>query len=222
MKRMSKKYLQMRLAGQTAAIEKKYSMEDITFTKYIKFLFLGCFIIGIVYANILGEEKLTGLGILNEYFIEKFKFTSIRKESIFFYILEERLPVIICILVFVFTSFRLIAGGVFIGWQGFSAGFLLSTAIIKYGIKGMALIGGAIFPHYLVYIPLYIIYLQLAAFLQQKTSCLKKETQASYSKSKRYAVSLFVVSLIFCAFIIGIFLESYVNPPLLKKILKIF
>lgn len=216
MRQLSKKYLQMKLAG------KPVKTGGTAFLKYIRFVFLGCFVIGIIYANILGEEKLTSFGILNEYFIEKFKFASIRKENLFFYILEERLPIMVLMLILVFTSFRLAAGSVFIGWQGFSAGFLLSTALIKYGMKGLVLIGGAAFPQYLIYIPIYIIYLHLASHLQHKIYCFKVEGQQSYNKSKVYAASLLVVSLIFCAFVTGIFLESYVNPPLLKKVLKIF
>ncbi|MFP3154581.1 stage II sporulation protein M [Lachnospiraceae bacterium ZAX-1] len=212
MKHISKNYLRMKMGRKPE--------KSAGGMKYIRLLFLGCFIVGIICANLLGKEKLDSFGILNEYFIEKFKYTTIRQESLFYYILEARLPIMALLLLLVFTVFGIVFGMLFIGWQGFAAGFLISVALIKYGLKGLLLVGGAAFPQYIIYIPVYMIYLHLAVFTQKKIAASKEE--GGSGRPKAYVACFIAVVLILGAYIIGIFLESYVNPPLLKGILKIF
>ena len=44
-----------------------------------------------------------------------------------------------------------------VGYKGFSIGFIVSTAVMRYGMKGILFVLGYLFPHYLLLIPLYII-----------------------------------------------------------------
>ena len=60
--------------------------------KAMKGFLLGAFVAGIFMANLMGREAVSNAGILNDYFIEKFRYTDINAEHLFFYILEERLP----------------------------------------------------------------------------------------------------------------------------------
>ena len=125
-------------------------------------MLLLAFVAGIVMANLMGREAVSNAGILNDYFIEKFQYTDINGENLFFYILGERVPLLLLLCLLVFTSLGVAAGVLVLGWQGFSIGFMLSTAIAKYGIKGILLILGGLFPQYLFCTPVYLFYCWLS------------------------------------------------------------
>lgn len=187
--------------------------------RYVCVAVLLCFIAGIIGANIMDKEQLDSFGIWNTYFIERFKYAHIQSMELFFYVLEQRLPVMILLLLFAFTGWGTAAGSVFFAWQGFAAGFLMAASVIAYGIKGLLLIGTAVFPQYLIYIPLYVAYIYLALFFKGRVKESRKEESG---RMKEYALFISVSLLILSVYVTGIFLESYVNPYLLKKILKIF
>ena len=129
---------------------------------------LGAFVAGIFMANIMGREAVSNAGILNDYFVEKFQYTEINGENLFFYIFGERVPLLLLLLLLAFTAFGIIGGILMIGWQGFSIGFMLSSAIAKYGMKGILLVLGGLFPQYLFYLPVYLLYCYLTVYLRQR------------------------------------------------------
>ena len=189
-------------------------------TKVLKGLLLGAFVVGIFAANLMGQESISNAGILNDYFIGKFQYSQINGENLFFYIIGERIPMLILLLLLVFSSLGVICGVLVLGWQGFSIGFMLSTGIAKYGIKGMLLVLGGLFPQYLIYLPVYIFYCYLAIFLRQR---LYGEGKMVSSDQKYvYSAGLLAMIVLLLIYITGIFLESYINPIILKNILKFF
>lgn len=188
--------------------------------KYLRLAVFLCFVAGILCANLTDRAQLGGFGIWNGYFIEKFKYARIQPLELFYYVLEERLPVFLLLLLFAATNWGILAGGLFLGWQCFAAGFLMASSVAAYGIKGILLIGTAVFPQYLLYIPIYISYLYLASFWRERA-------RAQILEGKKRQIrdySLFAVLCIcmLSVYIAGIFLESYVNPYLLKNVLKFF
>jgi hypothetical protein len=182
--------------------------------------FLICFVAGIIVVNSISSEELGSIGIWNSYFVEKFKYMDIRSDSLFFYILGERLPAVLLLLFLTITSWGFVAGLLFIGWQGFAVGFLTTAAIIKYGIKGLLLVGTALFPQYFVYIPIYLAYLYLAVFFKQHLSTMRE--QSSGKRVRTYIIFMGIGVLLMIGSIVGIFLESYANPFFLKNILDMF
>lgn len=183
-------------------------------------MLLFAFAAGIVMANLMGREAVSNAGILNDYFIEKFQYTDINGENLFFYILGERVPLLLLLCLLVFTSLGVAAGVLVLGWQGFSIGFMLSTAIAKYGIKGILLILGGLFPQYLFYAPVYLFYCWLSLYLRRRFYLDRQE--AGMGRKYIYLAGLVAVVGVILVFIAGIFLESYINPVILKKILNFF
>ena len=49
----------------------------------LEVLFLGCFVIGIIAANLYGRSRLQQYGILNDYFIQQLKYITIEKHDYF-------------------------------------------------------------------------------------------------------------------------------------------
>ena len=187
--------------------------------KVMKAFLFASFVAGIFAANLMGREAVSNAGVLNDYFIEKFQYAQVNGENLFFYIIRERLPLLLLLCLLLFTSFGVPGGVLALGWQGFSVGFMLSTGIAKYGVKGILLVLGGLFPQYLFYLPVYIGYCYIAVFLRQG---LRGEgDRAAPDRRLLYGMGLLAFALLFVMFAAGIFLESYVNPVILKNILQI-
>lgn len=175
------------------------------------------FIVGVLLANFMGREKTAGAGILNDYFVEKFKYAGINKENLFFFILGERIPVVILLFLLAFSSLGIVIGILNLGWQGFSIGFMLSAAVAKYGVGGILVIIGGMFPQYILYFFVYGGYCGMAAFLGKclhnviPTGGISREQMRIYGMGSLVGIALIIV------FMTGIFLESYLNPYILKR-----
>ncbi|MEY8516169.1 stage II sporulation protein M [Lachnospiraceae bacterium 29-84] len=185
--------------------------------KLMKGFLLGTFVAGIFMANLMGREAVSNAGVLNDYFVEKFRYIGINAENLLFYIVEERMPLMILMMFLLFSALGVAAGLLALGWQGFSIGFMLSTGIAKYGVKGILLVLGGLFPQYLCYLPVYVCYFYLAVSLRQRLSgAYQMEKKRAYGLGALGAVMLMGI------FVTGIFLESYINPIILKNILNFF
>ena len=183
-------------------------------------MFLGAFAAGIFMANFMGREAVSNAGILNDYFVEKFQYTDINGENLLFYILGERVPLLLLLCLLAFTSLGVIAGNLLLGWQGFSVGFMLSASVAKYGLKGILLVLGGLFPQYVFYAPVYVLYCWLTVYMRRR---LYRDRQEQGTDRKYiYMAGLVASAGLMVLFITGIFLESYINPVILKKILNIF
>lgn len=189
-------------------------------TRLMQGSLLGAFTAGIFVANLMGREAVSNAGILNDYFVEKFQYTEINGQNLFFYIIGERVPMFLLLLLLTLTSLGIAGGILMLDWQGFSVGFMLSTAIAKYGMKGILLILGSLFPQYVFYFPVYILYCYLAVYLRRRMY----KDRAGNGSDRRYIYGAWLIAAIgiLAVFITGIFLESYINPTILKKILKYF
>ncbi|MCI9174122.1 MAG: hypothetical protein HFH49_04120 [Lachnospiraceae bacterium] len=187
--------------------------------KMMKIFLLISFVAGIFAANLMGREAVSNAGVLNDYFIEKFRYAQVDGQNLFFYIAGERLPLLILLFVLFFTSFGVFGGILVLGWQGFSVGFMLSTGIAKYGIKGIVLVLGGLFPQYFFYLAVYVCYCYAAVLLRQR---LSKEGRGVRERKLAYGMGGISFAVLLLVFAAGIFLESYVNPMVLKYILKIF
>lgn len=189
-------------------------------TRLMQGSLLAGFVAGIFLANLMGREAVSNAGVLNDYFIEKFQYTEINGQNLFFYIIGERIPMLLMLLLLTMTSLGIVGGILMLSWQGFSVGFMLSTAIAKYGMKGILLVLGSLFPQYVFYFPVYILYCYLAIYLRQR---MHKDRTGNGS-DRRYIYGAWLIAAVglLLIFITGIFLESYINPTILKNILKIF
>lgn len=193
-----------------------------TWKKTVRIVMFLTFMIGILLANFMGREKTAGAGILNDYFIEKYKCTEINKENLFFYIMGERIPFVILLLLLTFSSLGLVIGIVSLGWFGFSVGFMFSAAIAKYGGRGILLVAVGMFPQYILYGMVYLGYCTLSVFLRKSLHRVIPTGYVNREQMRGYGIGIVAGLLLLLIFVTGIFLESYINPMLLKKILKFF
>jgi len=171
------------------------------------------FLGGILFTNLFGKSYVLGIGVLGEYFLINFQYTQINYNRLFLYVFQERLKLFLIIGILGITNIGIpVICGMFM-WIGFSGGILLSVAIMKFGLKGIAVCIAGILPHFLIYVPLLLVFADriIDKKLTQKIK-YKKENVTRY-------VLFIIIGMIVLT--IGVILESYINPYILKKVISI-
>ena len=196
---------------------KKISLEP-RYVWIVSVSFLAGFLAGIMTANVLGMEYLSRAGILSDYFVRQYKYVEIDAVNLFFYILEKRMKWVLLLWVLGYTVVGFPSAVAFIAGLGFSAGTLLSVAVLKMGLQGIFFCVAAIFPQGLIYAPAWISFIY---FIYKKSMFRMKMGRVLTGRNWdwNYVVIFFLMSLLIIA---GIFLESHLNPWILKQFLKIF
>lgn len=176
---------------------------------HLDMVFFCTFFLGILLANLLQGKSKNRFFMLNEYYLQQFKYTKINTNQFFFYVVENRLPIFALLLLLSFTVVGILTHIVFVSYYGLSFGFLCVMAITNFGWKGFFYVIGFLFPHYLLYLFCYLLFLKI--FYRKK--------EGQHTEQKTMILQIGVVLILF---LIGMLLEGYVNPVLLSKILKIF
>lgn len=159
------------------------------------------FFIGILYANIVSKQLITSTGIFSEYFLSQYVETEIIMEDYLPYILKIRVFPLLLLLLLGTTKARKPAVAGFIGWTGFSSGMLMVAAIMQMGMRGIALCAIGIAPQFFFYVFAYVIALWYLYM---------------------YPVSRWNVGktvFVLMGLSMGVLLEVYVNPILMKMFL---
>ena len=187
------------------------------------FVFLAGMCIGIFAANLFCEDYSSQVMVLSAYLLEKYPAMNIEGARLFQYCIQVRLMPILYIGVF---SLTVLGGFYLMGyllWLGFAFGALLSAATIRFGWKGILLCVVGMLPQFLVYVPATVAALYYGNEIYKRLY-VEYESDIHTGRGRRlfflrYAL---IFLLLFVVSIMGVFLESYVNPILLKKMLKLF
>jgi len=166
--------------------------------------------VGIIFAN-LSAKDADQVFRLCEYLIREYRRYEIQNDRLFWYCLKERAGVLACIAISGLTIFGPFYHSLCLLWFGFSFGALVSYATIKFGVKGILLCICGVIPQNLIYIPVMITMLYMGWRIGKE------------DLTKKVLIIYFLVFLLlFFLLILGILIESYVNPILLKKILVFY
>lgn len=184
------------------------------------FFFFGGVCIGVLFANLLGRGYMDQINLLSEYLLQKYQGSEIRSGELFWYCLRTRILPMCYIWMFGLTMFGRVAGYWYVSWYGFATGALLSVATMRFGAKGVLLCIVGVLPQYLLYIPALFLLLLMSAGVSARLYGKGGYMCGGRKKLVGIYFALFVVLALVC--IIGAVCESYVNPFLLKKILKLF
>ncbi len=175
--------------------------------KWNRYLVAAAFLLGIVIANLCGEELLTTYGIINTYFLKQYAYADLDHERLFYQILWVRLREMAALLILgkiVPPKALLFFSESFLG---ISFGFFMVAAIANLGISGIAVVLGGIFPQWLCYLASGGLYFRA------------RMGSGRYGRDNASAiVAGYAVSLLL--FLIGILSEAYVNPALWQPLLK--
>ncbi len=187
------------------------------------YLFLGSFFAGVLLMNMGNEALLTENGIFSSASVIRLKYIEIDSGRFFQYVLKHRMVEGAALLVLSATGMGILSIYAFIAWQGALAGMTITAAIIRYGIKGLLLILGGMFPHQLLLIPIKIMLLgwcyENCCRIHFPGKCMAPFYKSKKQQFLRQAIGLLWIGVVM---IIGTIMESYVNPILISDIVKIF
>lgn len=168
------------------------------------FCFMAGFMAGILYANVLAGEYLLNMGILDSYFLESYEKSEMDMRGYLCYLLYLRVPPVVVLGMTAATKFRKAAALGFVLWTGFSGGLILTAAVMKMGVRGIALCLAGILPQAFFYVAAYLMFLWFLYFYPQ----------VKWNLSKTVCFVLFLI--------VGILLEGYVNPAVMRIFLQTF
>ncbi len=179
------------------------------------------FTIGVAITNIFAQSILLQEGYFSTYSLERLQYVQIDPNKLFFGILQNRFQIVLLIFIMATTIIGIISAHLFAGWYGFSMGVMITVLINRFGLKGSILFAACILPQVIFYVPAFNSLLNecrdisYILFLPQRSSPYHEHgSTPSFKRIPRILMSLGVV-------IIGILLESYVNPVVVTKIVTI-
>lgn len=185
----------------------------------LRFLFLIGFGIGLSAAYFGRGIWFQTTGILDEDTLYRMKYMTVDSGVLFAYVLCKRCRNFFVLIIMATTYLGLVfCGGITVKY-GFSIGFFISTAIYRYGIKGLLLgIVGA-FPQYLCYVPAILLLIRWCEELHRSIYFYHNITGQG---KKSLPGRLGKLALILMVLVLGCILECFVNPVLLKGFLQFF
>ena len=199
------------------------AMKEPSLQRKWLFLFFGGVCFGVLFANLMGGRYMEQIQLLSDYLLQKYKGSDIQSSDLFWYCLRMRILPLCYMWIFGLTMFGRFVGYGYVTWYGFSVGALLSIATMRFGAKGILLCITGVLPQYLFYIPAMLILLTAGAAVSDRLYGKNESMQHVYGGRRRLIgiyIVVFMVTVMVC--IIGAVCESYVNPFILKKIIKIF
>ncbi len=186
--------------------------------KLLLFFLLG-FLGGVAFTGLFGRDFMDYAGILSEYYLNRYQYTEIITEQLFFYLLRERMAPVVVLLFLTFTPLSAACAYLFFGWQGFSLGTVLTLSIWKFGGRGVLLCLAGMLPQYLFYIPAWVL---LGLFLCMRRREGSGELFRYKGTGGGRVGNLILFFLIFLLLVAGIVSEAWINPGILLKILSLF
>lgn len=189
--------------------------------KNIYSLFFG-FFTGILGMILKKERLLYHTGFLDSYTLGPVKYLEPDSGRLLSAVLIKRLGMAALLIILATTYLGGAAAYCYQAWSGLAIGILAAGSVIRYGFKGILLVLGSLLPQQLILIP---------AFLMLSVKCcelcrlLYSCDAGGLSGRERGRIllkkglSMASVVLLITA---GCFVEAYINPGILKRILQLF
>lgn len=176
---------------------------------------------GILLASLIKSELLLGTELLGENALLQTRYAVIDSNSLFLHLLGRRLGEA-ALFVLLSTTFLGLAAVWFYAFRyGLSLGLLLTALFSEYGLKGIVLLVAGLLPQALVYVPAWLFLLALGErtcrrlYYMNGNEGLVGLKRIGIRLSAQAGLLLFVLA-------VGCLLEAYINPWLLRLVLKLF
>lgn len=187
------------------------------------YLFLGSFFLGMLLMNMGNEMLLGDEGIFNAASMNRLKYIEINHGKFFQYVLRKRLGECVLLLLMSTTALGMVTVYAAVFWQGLLTGMLMTAAAIRYGLKGILLILGGMFPQQCLLLPAGFMLLGWCMENYFLIHIYGKGMSPFFrNKRQQFLHQGVFLMWIILVMLIGCILESYVNPILISDLVKIF
>ncbi len=176
--------------------------------------------LGFLFARIFKGFYWDSINLLDTEYLYKIKNTAIDYPVLFRYVLWNIYRNFILFWVICTTAIGVPYMTLCILYGGFQCGFFLTVILMRYSLKGILLIFGYTFPHYLLYIPVAFLCLRSGYWLCR--SMYYDNKTGRRGKAERIARHIVLIVLLALVLLLGGLLETYVASFILKKILLLF
>lgn len=190
---------------------------------YVIYLFMIGLFLGILIVNVGYDTWIRDGSLLGTDMILHLKDSVPDGGALLHYVIKHRLAAVFMLGILATTMIGLPTICGYICYVGLAAGCLLSVAVIRYGIRGLLLMAGGIFPQGILLVPAYAA-LFVWAVSVNRLLYARNPYGEYYGRSGRqiYLKKGAQIIGIAAVVIMGCLLESYVNPKVLHFILRIF
>lgn len=161
------------------------------------------FLLGVIYENIISRQQILTTELFQKNNLQRYLQIDIITEKYLWYVVKERLLSLILICVLSCMKWKKIFVIFCLLLTGFFLGIFSVASVLQLGIKGLLLCFAGLFPQMICYVIAYsILFVYWYRFP---------------SRSWNRAKTAFVIT----AFLLGIILEAYVNPIIVKFAIRI-
>ena len=202
----------------------RLKLKEPKYSRLLSRIMLAGFVGGMLIMNIGKKVLLENTGLLSEYTLYDMKYAVIDGNAFFGYVLQKRMGMVLVLAVLSTTWLGMAATWTCAAWLGVSFGMLVMASLLRYGLKGILLVGTGIFPQALIYFPVALFMLQWSYEFCTAIYYPERLRTGQEALGKKQLLRTKIIQL-FCVLgvvIIGCVLESYVNPTLVLNLLKIF
>ncbi len=179
-------------------------------------IFLGCFFLGVLVANLWLRNENLWMGFVFETQIRNLANTGLSWQEIMWQVLPARIiPWGILLVIWNFLWGNLFLH-LWVGWLGLSGGFVFSSCLCRYGFSGIFYMLVSGFPQILLYLAAYLLLIFLWDARRNMRWNRRNQMPGSMDNRKEKMLFLLLVFLDFGIYVLGVWLECSVNPWLLS------
>ena len=162
------------------------------------------FLVGIIYENMISKSRGVSIELFQSYFLNQIGQLDIVTEEYLWYVIRARVIPFLMLLLLGTLRWKKAIVSVWVSCAGFLFGMLLVSSVIQLGIKGILFCFAICLPHMIFYVLAYGMYLMN----------LYRYPGGRWNGTKIVFVILMMV--------LGIVLEAYLGPIILKSVIRIF
>lgn len=161
------------------------------------------FLVGILFANFVADSYIVRSDLFSEYFLKQFLERKIVNGSYGIYLCCVRILPLLFMITIQQTKISKCVVWLFLLWTGFSCGLLMSVELMNLGPFGVLFYLAGIFPQFFAYLPAYAVVI---------IRVIERE-EVRWSVQKLLLTSVFLI--------VGIALELFVNPWIVKVVIRL-
>ena len=122
-------------------------------SKYSKYviIFVLALIVGTIFANLSGSERISGCGILDSDTVKSYTQSKVSFAGQFGYVAGRRAAAMVIVILAAMTPFRKTFAGVICTYLGVATGIIIASLTIQYGIRYFIIFPTAVLLHTFFY-----------------------------------------------------------------------
>ncbi len=190
--------------------------------KYIILLILG-FAAGCILCSVFSNEIINSNKLVFTENIKSLQDSRVSSSDILYILIEKRLIVLVVLAAVGLSGAGKSIMSLFLLWFSGGSGMFVAALIRMSGIKALIVAICFFIPQYIIYVPAFgILFCQIHKF-HSNFNWKKKEYKVRKKGIAATPVTEYIISLIllFIFVFVGILMEAYINPYLIKKIVTI-